>query len=197
MMLFFKLVRESFIFAFQSIIVNKVRTLLSLLGITIGIFSVISVLTIFDSMEIAIRKNIEQIGDNVLFIQKWPWSMGGEYPWWKYFKRPEPTISDMNEIKKRSQAAQATALMINIERTVEYKNNRIEDVAITAVSHDFANALPLDLSEGRYFTQLESKSGRNVAIIGSTISEKLFSDVQTIGKQIKIFGGKLDVIGIM
>ena len=71
MMLFLKLIRESFIFAFQAIIVNKVRTLLSLLGITIGIFSVISVLTIFDSMEIAIRKNIEQIGDNVLFIQKW------------------------------------------------------------------------------------------------------------------------------
>jgi len=196
-MLFLKLIRESFIFAFQAIIVNKVRTLLSLLGITIGIFSVISVLTIFDSMEIAIRKNIEQIGDNVLFIQKWPWSMGGEYPWWKYFKRPEPTISDMNEIKKRSQAALATTLIFEVDRTVKYKNNSIEDVTITAVSHDFANALPLDLSEGRYFTQLESKSGRNVAIIGSTIAEKLFSGAQTVGKQIKIFGGKLDVIGLM
>ena len=79
-MLLLKLIRESFIFAFQAIIVNKVRTMLSLLGITIGIFSVISVLTIFDSMEIALRNSIEQLGDDVLFIQKWPWEGGNDYP---------------------------------------------------------------------------------------------------------------------
>ncbi len=79
-MIFFKLLRESFIFAFHEIIVNKTRTILSLLGITIGIFSIISVFTVFDSMENSIRKSIDSLGDNVLFVQKWPWAMGGNYP---------------------------------------------------------------------------------------------------------------------
>lgn len=197
MIIFIKLLKESFILSFQSIIVNKVRTLLSLLGITIGIFSVISVLTIFDSMEIAIRSSIEELGDDVLFIQKWPWSMGGEYPWWKYWKRPEPTLNDLREIQHRSLAAEATAFMFETSRTIKYKNNNIEDVNIIAISHDFSNAMPFDLSEGRYFTQMESNGGRNVVIIGKTIADKLFSGADPIGKRFKIFGSKLKVIGIM
>ena len=101
MMLILRLIRESYLFAFSEIIVNKVRTILSLLGITIGIFCIISVFTIFDSMEIAIHKSIDSLGTNVLFIEKWPWAMGGDYPWWKYLQRPEGTLEDMKEIQKR------------------------------------------------------------------------------------------------
>lgn len=196
-MLFLKLIRESFIFAFQAIIVNKVRTILSLLGITIGIFSVISVLTIFDSMEIALRKNIEQLGDNVLFVQKWPWAMGGDYPWWKYFNRPEPSLYDLEQIQKRSLAAESSSFFFETRKTVKYRNNSMEDVSIMAVSHDFAETLPLDLSEGRYFTPIESNGGRSISIIGSNIAEKLFSNANPIGKQIKIFGSKIEVIGVL
>ncbi|MCD4666163.1 MAG: ABC transporter permease [Bacteroidales bacterium] len=197
MKIFIKLLRESFIFSFQSIIVNKVRTLLSLLGITIGIFSVISVLTIFDSMEIAIRSSIDELGDDVLYIQKWPWVMDRESPWWKYLKRPEPTLNDLREIQHRSIAAEASAFMFETNRTIKYKNNNIEDVRIVAISYDFANAMPFDLTEGRYFTQLESNGGRNVAIVGKSIADKLFSGADPIGKQIRIFGSKLTIIGIM
>ncbi len=84
MKIFLKLLRESYLFALHEIVVNKVRTLLSLLGITIGIFSIISVFTIFDSMESSIRNSINSLGNDVLFVQKWPWAMGGDYPWWKY-----------------------------------------------------------------------------------------------------------------
>ena len=70
MFVILRLIRESYIFAFQAIIVNKVRTILSLLGITIGIFCIISVFTIFDSMENSIRKSIASLGNNVLYIQK-------------------------------------------------------------------------------------------------------------------------------
>lgn len=196
MKLILKLINESFIFAFQAIIVNKVRTILSLLGISIGIFSVISVLTIFDSMEIAIRNSIEELGDNVLFVQKWPWAGGSDYPWWKYWKRPEPKLADLREIQRRSLAAEASAFMFEVRRTVKYKNNSIEEVSILAVSHDFEKVLPIDLSEGRYFTPLESQSGNNVVILGNDIAEKLYSGTSAIGKEIKIFGSKLEVIGI-
>ncbi|MBC8489198.1 MAG: ABC transporter permease [Bacteroidetes bacterium] len=197
MKIFLKLLRESFVFAFQSIIVNKIRTLLSLLGITIGIFSVISVLTIFDSMEIAIHKSIDQLGDNALFVQKWPWAMGGDYPWWKYWKRPEPTLQDLREIQRRSTASEASTFMFSVNRTVKYRNNSIEDIDIIAVSHDFEKVMPFDLEDGRYFTPIESKAGKNVTILGKDIAEKLFAGASPIGKQIKIFGSKLEVIGVM
>ncbi len=196
-MLLVKLIRESFLFAFQAIIVNKVRTLLSLLGITIGIFSVISVLTIFDSMEIAIRSSINQLGDNVLFVQKWPWAGGNDYPWWKYYKRPEPKLSDLKEIQKRSRAAEASAFMFEVQRTVKHHSNSIENASILAISHDFDKVLGLNLSDGRYFTLAESQGGGNVAIIGANIADNLFSGMYAIGNEIKIFGSKLKVIGII
>ncbi len=99
-MLIIKLIKESFLFAFQAIIINKVRTLLSLLGITIGIFSVISVLTIFDSMEHAIRESIEELGSNVLFIQKWPWVGGNNYPMVEILQTPRTIVTGFKRNSK-------------------------------------------------------------------------------------------------
>jgi putative ABC transport system permease protein len=197
MLIFLKLFRESYRFAIQSIVINKVRTLLSLLGITIGIFSVISVLTIFDSMEIAVRSSINSLGSNVLFIQKWPWRMDGNIAWWKIMKRPEPSLRDMKQIQKRSTASEKSAFLFGINRTVKYKSNSIEDVGVLAVSHYYDYVMPFDLKDGRYFTPLESQAGRNVAIIGSDISENLYEGLNPIGRTIKIFGSKLKVIGLM
>jgi len=196
-MLIIKLIRESFLFAFQAIVVNKVRTLLSLLGITIGIFSVISVLTIFDSMEYAIRGSINQLGDNVLFVQKWPWASGSDYPWWKYYQRPEASLNDLKVIKRQSQAAESSTFMFQVQRTVKHKNNSAESVSIMGVSHDYNKVMAVNLAEGRYFTPLESQSGRNVAIIGSVLSNNLFGGLSPLGKTMKIFGSRIRVIGVM
>lgn len=196
-MLILKLVRESFLFAFQAIVINKIRTLLSLLGITIGIFSVISVLTIFDSMELAIRGSINQLGDNVLFVQKWPWMGGNDYPWWKYFKRPEPSLNDLKTIQRQSQAAEASTFIFQVQRTVKYKNNSAEDVAIVSVSHDFDKVMTVNLAEGRYFTPMESQSGRNVGIIGNLLANNLFGGISPLGKNVKIFGSQVLVIGVL
>ena len=195
-MILIRLINESFIFALQAIRVNKVRTLLSLLGITIGIFSVISVFTVFDSMERSIKSSIDSLGDNVLFIQKWPWSMGGSYPWWKYMKRPEPQIKELEEIQRKSNTIEAAAFMIGANRVVKYKNNSIEDATILAASHDYNQVMKFDLQEGRYFTPIESTSGKNVVIIGAEIADNLFDNLDPIGRKIKIFGRKLEIIGI-
>jgi putative ABC transport system permease protein len=198
MILLLKLIRESYLFAFQAIIVNKVRTILSLLGITIGIFSVIAVLTVFDSMESSIRSSLSELGDNVIFVQKWPWAMGGgDYPWWKYLNRPEPSVSDMEELQRRSQTAESVAMMFQTNRTVKRGNNSYEDVGVMGVSHQYDKVMPMDIMDGRYFTNAESVGGRNVAIIGSGIAENLFMNEDPIGKSIKIFGNKLTVIGIL
>lgn len=196
--LILKLIRESYLFAFQAIIMNKTRTILSLLGLTIGIFCIISVFTVFDSMENSIRGEIESLGDNVVFIQKWPWAMGGNYPWWKYYKRPEPDLDDMKQVQRRSTAAQATAYFVNISRQVKYRNKSIENVPIIAVTQEYSLVMPFELQYGRYFTPVETLGGANSVILGSRVADNLFGNRErALGKKITIFGMKLIVIGVM
>jgi len=195
--LFAKLLRESYLFAINSLLVNKLRTILSLLGITIGIFAIISVFTVVDSMEKEIKSGIESLGNNVLFVQKWPWSFGSDYPWWKYMNRPVANIHDMDAIKKKSNGADAASFMVNTSKTVQHLNNSIQGIIVMGVSQDYDKCMTVDIADGRYFSDLESNGGKNVVIIGSYISENLYSNVDPIGKEIGIFGRKLQIIGVM
>jgi putative ABC transport system permease protein len=197
MKIFLKLLRESYLFAIHEIVVNKVRTLLSLLGITIGIFSIISVFTIFDSMEINISKQINSLGNDVLFVQKWPWAMGGDYPWWKYFNRPEASLADLKEIQKRSQASQASAYMANVSETVKYRDKSIENSIVVLVSEGYDGVMPLEIGDGRFISPAEFVSGKPVAIIGDEIVNQLFDNQEPIGKKIKIWGLNVEVIGLI
>lgn len=192
-----KLLYESLLFSINALVINKVKTLLSLLGITIGIFSIIAVFTVFDSLEGAIKTEINSLGSDVMFIQKWPWAMGGDYPWWKYYQRPQPKIQEMTELQKRSNTVEASSFMFDVSRSVYFKNNSMEGVPVVAISHDYNKVMEFNLEEGRYFTNLESHAGKNVAIIGAEIAEELYSGLDPVGRQIKIFGRKLNVIGIM
>jgi len=195
--IFIKLFRESYLFAFQAIIVNKLRTILTLLGITIGIFSIISVFTVFDSMENKIRDSINTLGDNVLFIQKWPWAFGGDYPWWKYLSRPIAKPKELTEIEKRSLAYEsATFVAASSGATAKYLNNSISDLLIQVATHDYNKVISLDISKGRYFSLSESLSGKAVAIIGYDIAEALYDQSDPIGKEITINGRKATVIGV-
>lgn len=191
-----KLVRESYLFALKAITVNKVRTFLSLLGITIGIFSIISVFTVFDSLEKQIKDSIASLGSNVLFVQKWPWAFGGDYEWWEFMKRPEPTINDLLEIQRRSEASEAIAYMVGTFGKLKHGSISV-NANIVGVSHDYPEVMTLDLAEGRYFTADESAGGRPLAIIGYEIATSLFGNTDPIGKKLKVFGRQAEVIGLL
>lgn len=197
MKVFIKLLRESYLFAIHEIAVNKVRTLLSLLGITIGIFSIISVFTIFDSMEININNQINSLGNDVLFIQKWPWAMGGDYPWWKYLNRPEASLDDLKEIQKRSQTSEASAYMASVAETVKYRERSIDNATVVLVSEGYDRVMPLEISEGRFFSPAEFVSGKPVAVVGHDIVTNLLDTPDPIGKKIKIWGLNVEVIGLI
>ncbi len=196
-MIFFKLIYESFLFAINALVINKVRTLLSLLGITIGIFSIIAVFTVFDSLEKAIKDEINSLGSNVLFIQKWPWVMGGDHPWWKYWQRPEPKFFEMEKIQKRSNTVEAATFLFSVNKSVYRGNSSMDGIPIVGVSHDYNKVMKFDLQEGRYFTYTDSHTGKNLAIIGADIAEGLFEGVDPIGRRIKILGRKMAIIGVM
>ncbi|MCX6258778.1 MAG: ABC transporter permease [Bacteroidia bacterium] len=190
------LLRESLIFAWSSLVMNKLRTFLSLLGITIGIFAIISVFTVIDSLANSVRTSLESLGDNVIYIQKWPWEFGSDYPWWKYMKRPLPKLSELEEIQKRSQKTEAAAFLVNTTKTVQYKNNSATDAPILASTIDYDKIWSFEISEGRYFSPLEAENGVNCAVIGAELADKLFENEDPIGNHIKILGRKIQVIGI-
>jgi putative ABC transport system permease protein len=196
-MLFFTLLKESIYFALHSLNANKLRTFLSLLGITIGIFAIIIVFTIVDSLENNVRKSIQSLGDNVVFVQKWPWSFGSEYPWWKYMNRPVPAYDELFDIQKKSETAEAVAFRIGARRTIKHKSNIINNASVAGTSYDFYKIKSFDIPYGRYFTENEVSAGYNVAVIGFRIAEGLFpNEPDPIGKEIKINGHKAFVIGV-
>ncbi|OFY68644.1 MAG: ABC transporter [Bacteroidetes bacterium RIFOXYA12_FULL_33_9] len=187
---------ESLYFATNALVVNKLRTLLSLLGVTIGIFAIISVFTVIDSMEYKIKTSIESLGDNTVYIQKWPWAFGGDYPWWQYLKRPVPKLKELDKILEKSTTIEAGTFMISTMQTVQYRDNSTENSVIIAATHDYNKIRSFELTSGRYFSDFESKSGRNKAIIGSEIAKNLFENIDPIDKEIKVAGKKLIVVGI-
>lgn len=197
MLLFLRLIGESFGFAFSALRENRTRTLLSLLGVTIGILIIIGVFSAVDTLRANLESSVEKLGSKTIYVMKWPWDGGPDFPWWKYVNRPEPTLRDYESLKSRMTTAEAISFSIDIgNRTAQYLNNNVSGVTVTATSHELYNIRDLEIVEGRYFTESESNRGSNVAVIGATIAEGLFPNMDPIGKSLKVLGRKITVIGV-
>ena len=191
-----KMFRESFLFAFNSVVVNKLRTFLSLFGITIGIVSIISVFTVFDWMENSIRTSIESLGDNTIYVQKWPWAPSADIKYWDMVKWPAPSTDDYNALLKRSASADAICYTVGSGESVKYRGNVASSAYMMAVTHDYEDVRSFEIEKGRYFTQSESAAGKPVAIIGAEMARRLFDNVEPVGKDITINKYKAQVIGV-
>lgn len=197
-MLVLKLLRESFLFAFDALRQNKLRTVLSLLGITIGIFTIIAVFSAVDTLRDNLQSSVNKLGSNSIFVQKWPWSFGSDYPWWKYIQRPVPKLNDFNELQKRVQTAQGISYEVNLSnRTVKYQSNIVNNVDVNIVLGDYNKTWTHDFQDGRYFTDIESRTGAPVVLIGNDIAEGLFNEADlAMGKQIKVLGRTVTIVGV-
>lgn len=196
MKIYLKLFKESVAFSLTALATNKLRTILSLLGITIGIFSIITVFTLVDSLELKIRSSVEDLGDNVIFVQKWPWQFGGAYNWWDYMSRPYPKPSEQVAIAKQSENAEGSAFTCNFGRTVKFKSNSVEQTIIVGASKGYDKVRNFEIEKGRYFTEKEILSGSNVCVLGDQIAFDLFGYTSPLNKVIKIGGRKVKVIGV-
>ncbi len=184
-------------FAYDALRQNKLRTFLSLLGVTIGIFTIISVFSAVDTLRNNLQKSVNKLGSNSIYIQKWPWGGGDDFPWWKYMQRPVPKLRDFDELVKRSQTAEAISYEIGIDnRIIKYKSNTVDGAEIDAASQDHDKTWNFDFEDGRYFTDIESRAGSPVTVIGFDIAQNLFPDGDALGKQLKIMGRKVTVIGV-
>lgn len=196
-MIYLKLLKESLNFAALSLWANKLRTFLSLLGITIGIFAIISVFSVIDSLRNSISDSIQTLGDDVVYVHKWPWEMGNrDYPWWKYVNRPLPTLKEYKILEKRLQKAEAVSFSASTRKNAQYKSNTYESVSIIGASFDYSKVRLFSMEDGRYFSYKESNKGKRVALIGSKVSEILFEGKTPINKTIKLGNQKVTVIGV-
>jgi putative ABC transport system permease protein len=195
--MFLRLFKEGFLFAVKSVIVNKLRTFLSLFGITIGIFSIISVFTVLDWMEKSIRDSVSTLGDNVLYVQKFPWSFNPNLAWWDIIKWPSISDRDYQAILKKSTKSETACFAAFQPEKIKYLKNIANDVTVCAITIEFQNIRSFEIDKGRYFSPSEASTGKNVALIGAEIASKLFENTDPIGREIIIAGFRTTVIGVL
>lgn len=189
---------ESTAFAFAALKSNKVRTFLSTLGITIGIFSVIMVLALVDSFERNVKKSIETLGKDAIIVDKWPWDFSGDYKWWKFMNRPNPTLSELKAIETNCTLAASSCLVLNVNGvSVEYGSNNASGVSASGVTYGYYGVKNFNIEKGRYFTETETNNGLPVAILGYSLAQSLFDKQDPIGKEITVKKFKYRVVGII
>lgn len=190
-------IKESIIAAIDALRLNKVRALLSTLGITIGIFCIIAVLSVVESFQISLEKSIESLGKDVVFVEKWPWSFSSDYKWWKYMNRPNTTLNELKNINEKTSLSDAQMLTINLSnRTIKSNENSASGIDVIGVTHDYYLVRSFDINKGRYFTENETGNAVNVCLIGNTLSETFFPNVYPIEREIKISGRGFKIVGV-
>ncbi|MBI5858598.1 MAG: ABC transporter permease [Sphingobacteriales bacterium] len=186
--------------ALQELWKNKLRTFLSLFGITIGIFCIIGVLAVVNSLEQNIQNEVKALGTNTIYLDKWDYSAGGgpDYPWWKYVNRPSPKYSEMKQIMERTASAKYAAFKIDVQAELDYEDNRLSNVQLYGITEEFRDIQPFEVSFGRFISDAEFNLGSNVMVIGITVAEKLFgSSEKAVGKLLSAREKKFQIIGVI
>jgi len=197
----FSIISTSVVQALQELRVNKLRTFLSLLGITIGIFCIIAVLTALDSARNSIQKNVNTLGSDVLYVGRWPWpgSEEGEYKWWEYWRRPSMSKTEANAVNNQLRDVALTTLCLPVGAiTVKQGNSELSSVRGYSINTGFDKVQNIEIAKGRFLTASELDGGNNYVVIGSEVYTGLFAQGQNaIGKTVSFMGRKFVVIGVM
>jgi len=178
---------------------NRLRTFLSLLGISIGIFTVITVFTLVDSWEMKIRSSLSNLGNEVIYVEKWPWAFNSEYPWWKYMSRPQPSYREFQELQKRSNDKADIALFVDFELDrLKGGREELSKIKALAVSQLYPELREFELENGRFFHPSESSAGARVVLLGSGIAQELFgSPEKALDQKVRCLGQSATVLGVV
>ena len=178
---------------------NKLRTFLSLFGVTIGIFCIISVLSTVGSLEAAVQNDIKSLGSKTVYIDKWEYKGGDEYPWWKYVNRPTPTFREIELLRQKVPAAEHVVFQVQMNDQVEFGNSYLSNVSYYGVSNEFFDIQPVDIAFGRSLQQRDFDQATTSLLIGNTVATELFGKPEdALGKQVKLKNDRIGtVVGVI
>ncbi|MBX3255938.1 MAG: ABC transporter permease [Chitinophagaceae bacterium] len=197
-----QILTATFGLAWQELRNNKLRTFLSLFGVTIGIFCIIGVLTTVDSLERNIQDGVKSLGTNTIYIDKWqfgPDEEGGEYPWWKYVKRPEPKYEELRLIRAKTNTVLNLAFTLNAGgQNVVHEKDMIQGVNIFGVTEEFNSIQPFEIQYGRYLTGSDMDHGSANGVIGYDNATKLFGSAEyAVGQSVTIRNKRVNIVGVI
>ncbi|MDP3453783.1 MAG: ABC transporter permease [Bacteroidales bacterium] len=195
----FKLVTESIIFAFGSLKGDKFRTFLSLFGVTIGIFSIVTVFTAIDALQSNVERGLNSFGSTTVYVQQFPFAPeeGQEYKWWEFRTRPTPKYEEYLFLKNNSKTLDAVAFVTFTSMNVKYKRTSFSGGFVTAPTFEWDKVANVDIESGRYFSLYETQSAVPVVILGHSVSDNLFKGEEPLNKIIKVGSANAKVIGVM
>tara|TARA_B100001146_G_scaffold213216_1_gene213404 strand:- start:47200 stop:48456 length:1257 start_codon:yes stop_codon:yes gene_type:complete len=198
MLIYLRILKESFNFAINALKNNKLRTLLSLVGVTIGIFSIIAVLAAVDSLKKEIEGSISSLDNSTIFVGRFSFGPT-DVPRWKYEQFPDVTYEEYQYLKRNTPNLYAASYTLNVaSETIKYQDKSVSNVEIGAVTEEYYDIEALQIAEGRFFNEPESISGSPVIVLGDEIARTLFgSGPEAIGKKVRLYGRKFNVIGVL
>ncbi|MDD4919548.1 MAG: ABC transporter permease [Bacteroidales bacterium] len=199
--IFFKLLGESFVLAYDSVKGDKFRAFLSLLGVTIGIFSIVAVFTAIEALEKNVRNMFSALGTDVVYIDKISWesfAKGEGFKWWEFRQRPNNTYEEFQFLQKNLVHADMLALSASTSANVAYERNIIRNSGIQGITYNWNKISYFEIGEGRYFTSAEAGENIPLAVIGQNVADELFpAGISPVGSNIKIGGFTTRVIGVI
>jgi len=197
MLIYLRVLKESFNFAINALRNNKLRTFLSLLGVTIGIFSIIGVLAAVDSLEKEIKGSISSLDNSTIYLTRISFGPT-QVPDWKRQQFPDVTFEEYQHVKRTMQDLKAASFLLNVgQETIKYNDKSISNVDMVPVTSDYYDIEELQVVKGRFYNEQESVGGAPVMVIGDEIANSLFGSNDPIGKKIRVYGRKFTVIGVL
>jgi putative ABC transport system permease protein len=190
---------ESFRIAFSQIRAHKMRSILTALGVIIGIIAVTLMGSAIGGIEIGFERSLAVIGDDILYVEKWPWHNVDD--WWNYRNRRRIETSYADDLKRIIAATPNSELVIavptlNTGRSVKFADNEVRGVFTQGTTDDFLVTSTSSFKEGRFFTETESRGGQNVIVLGYDVAESLFPGRSALGNTVSLGGNPYRVIGV-
>jgi putative ABC transport system permease protein len=177
---------------------NKLRTILSLMGVSFGIFCIIGVLSMVTSLERNIQNDIKSLGTNSIYLDKWDYNGGANYPWWKYVNRPEPKFHEMELLKQKTSAASHVAMNLSNSGNLEYEDGVLAGINYYGVTEEFGDVQHYDVQYGRDLSPNDFSNASPVVVIGYENAEKLFGNPEkALGKEVMLKGRTAIVTGVI
>ncbi len=192
------LIFESFRYTTASLLGNKLRSVLSLVGICLGVFSIVVVLSLIDSLKRDLYSQIDKLGKDVLYVQKMPWAGGDGNSWRKYMSRPSATFNELKYLQAEINGAEAISFFsITNGKLIKFRNRSVENVSLIGASFEYDRTNTVNIDRGRYFTEEEVERNSGVIILGAAVAESLFDIIDPLGQSVILNGQRFKVIGLL